>query len=176
VRILTPIDAAKVLDTPDIASFFGGINWQQPAPVPSYLLPKDSGAKVGLARIIASTFLEQGPAILWINEWGIWPSSEHMDIFSRYRLSYGEGRIPDDAPVHIFDSIEDKDAFISILSLSLFFIWGVEVTDLDRSRAITISHDEWLEYRYAPGQEAFVSYFKKSIAPSLSPLSIAPEH
>jgi len=47
-----------------------------------------------------------------------------MDLFSRYRLSYGERRVLSDAPIYIFESIEDKDAFISVLCLSLFFIWG----------------------------------------------------
>ncbi len=167
MRILTPNDAAKVLDVPDIGAFFGGVNWRYPDPVPAYFLQEDSGVKVGLARIIANTFLETGPAILWIDEFGIWGSAEHMDLFYGYRLSHGEKRPLSEAPVHIFDSVEDKDAFISILSLSLFFIWGVDIADLDRSRAITISHDEWLEYRYAPGQEAFVPYFRKWIEPSL---------
>jgi hypothetical protein len=167
MRILTQKDAADSLGTPYTASFFQGVDWQYPDPVPSYFLPKDSGAKVCLARIIANTFLDVGPTVLWINETGIWPNSEHLDLFSRYRLSYGEGRSVSDAPVHIFDSVEDRDTFISILCLSLFFIWGTEITDLNRTRALTISHDEWLEYRYAPGQEAFVRYFKEWIEPSL---------
>jgi len=167
LRILTPDDAAKVLDVPHIGSFFGGVNWQYPDPMPCYFLPKDSGAKVALARIIANTFLDQGPSVLWINEWGIWPGAEHMHLFTRYRLSFGEERTLPEAPVHIFESIGDRDVFISILCLSLFFAWGVEIIDLDRSRALTISHDEWLDYRYAPGREAFVSYFKEWIEPGL---------
>ena len=168
MKILTPNDAAKVFGTPDVASFFGGICWQYPDPVPSYFLPKDSGAKVGIARTIANTFLDVGPTVIWINETGIWPNAEHMDLFSRYRLSYDEGRSLSDAPIHIFESIDDRDALISVLCLSLFFIWGVEITDLDRTRALTISHDEWLEYRYAPGQEAFVQYFREWIEPGLT--------
>jgi hypothetical protein len=166
MRILTQNDAAEALGTPDIASFFGGVIWQYPDPVPSYFLPKDSGAKLGVARTIANTFLDAGPTVLWINDAGVWPSAEHMDLFSRYRLSHGERRTLSEAPVHIFESIGDRDAFISILCLSLFFVWGVEITNLDRSRALTISHDEWLEYRYAPGHEAFVPYFREWIEPS----------
>jgi len=167
MKTLTPNDAARLFGTPDVPSFFGGICWQYPDPVPSYFLPEDSGAKVAIARTIATTFLDVGPTVLWINETGIWPSAEHMDLFSRYRLSYGERRVLSDAPIYIFESIADKDAFISVLCLSLFFIWGVEITDLGRTRALTISHDEWLEYRYAPGQDAFVQYFREWIEPSL---------
>jgi hypothetical protein len=167
MRILTEIEAANALGAPNIGRFFGGVDWQYPDPVPSYFLPKDSGAKVAIARTIANTFLEAGTAIFWITEAGIWPSSEHIDLFTRYRLSYGETRSLSEAPVHIFESMKDKDAFSSILCLSLFFIWGAELTDLDRTRALTISHDEWLEFRYAPGQEAFASYFREWIEPTL---------
>lgn len=167
MRILTLADTAKVLGTQDIDSFFGGVNWQYPDPMPSYFLPKDSGAKVGISRIIANTFLDAGPTVLWITEWGIWPSAEHMDLFTRYRLSFGEGGVLSESPVHIFYPSEDKDAFISLLCLCLFFVWGVEITDLNRSYALTVSHDEWLEYRYAPSHEAFVQYFKEWIEPRL---------
>jgi hypothetical protein len=167
MRILTVDDAAKFLGVQNLASFFENIGWQYPEPVPSYFLPKDSGAKVGLARIVANTFLDRGPTVLWINESGIWPSAEHTDLFSRYRLSHGEERTLASAPVHIFESREDSNAFISVLCLSLFFVWGVEITGLDRSWALTISHDEWLEYRFAPGEEAFVSYFQEWIEPNL---------
>ncbi len=90
-----------------------------------------------------------------------------MELFIRYRLSYGEGRTVAEAPVHIFESTDDKDAFISILCLGLFFVWELDITDISRSLAMTISHDEWLEYRFAPGQEKFISYFEKWIQPSL---------
>ncbi len=167
MKILPKDDAADLLRVPDIGSFFAGMEWQYPDPVPSYFLPKDSGIKVGIARIVANTFLDRGPAVLWINEWGIWPSSQHMDLFLRYRLSLGEGRSLPEAPVHIFEASGDTDALISILCLCLFFAWGFEITGLDRSFALTISHDEWLEYRFALGQEEFVSYFKQWIEPSL---------
>ena len=168
MRILTVEDAAKFLGVQSLASFFSEkTDWQYPDPVPCYYLPKDSGAKVGLARIVANIFLDRGPTVLWINETGIWSSAEHMDLFSKYRLSYGEERTLSQAPVHIFESDKDRDAFISIFCLSLFFIWGVEITDLNRSWALAISHDEWLEYRFAPGQEAFVQCFKEWILPTL---------
>ncbi len=167
MRILSLKDAANVLGTPDVDSFVGGVDWRYPDAVPSYLLPKDSGAKVALARVIANTFLERGPALLWITEFGIWSSAEHMDLFDKYRLSSGEKRTVADAPVHLFDSTDDQDAFISFLCLCLFFIWGFEIISLDRSIAMTVSHDEWLEYRYARGGDNFISYFEKWIQPYL---------
>ncbi len=167
MRILTPDDFAKVLGVTGLSSFFGGVDWQYPDPVPSFFLPKDSGRKVALSRIIADALLRRGPIVLWITATGIWPSSQHMNLFYGYRLSHGEARSISEAPVHLFESQKDVDAFISILYLGLAFVWDIEIVSLDRSVAMTISHDEWLEYRFAAGQEAFISEFNKWIEPSL---------
>lgn len=167
MRILSLNEAAEILRISDMGKFFGEVDWRYPDPVPSHFLAADSGAKVGLARVLANLFLDRGKAILWITETGIWPSAEHMDVFARYRLSYGETRTVTAAPVHFFESSEDLDAFVGILCLSLFFVWGFEVISGSRSLAMTISHDEWLEYRFASGEEHFVSYFEKWIVPYL---------
>jgi hypothetical protein len=167
MRILSVEEAAKLLSVPDIESFFDLADWQYPDSVSSYFLPKDSGEKVALSRIIANNFLQRGAAVLWVRETGIWRSAEHMDLFFRYRLSYGEVRSLSHAPIHIFESYEDADAFISIFFLGLSFVWGIELASLDRSVAMTIGHDEWLDYRFALGQEAFVYDFRKLIEPSL---------
>jgi hypothetical protein len=161
MKTLSLEEASAVLETPDVGSFVRGVDWQYPDPVPSYILPKDSGAKVGLARVIANTFLDRGAALLWITETGVWPSAEHMDLFTRYRLSYGETRPVREAPVHVFESPHDREAFIGILCLGLFFVWDVEVVSQDRSLAVAISHDEWIEYRFARGHEEVIPYFEK---------------
>jgi len=76
--------------------------------------------------------------------------------------------------VHIFDTREDLDAFISVLSVGLFFVWGLELVGKGRSLAMTISHDEWIEYRFARGEESVISSFEKLIAPSLRPAAQTP--
>ena len=161
MRILSIEEAAKFLGVTDIGSFLVGTDWHYPDPVPSYFLPKESSPKVGLARLIANTFLNRGPALLWITEYGIWGSLEHIDLFVRYRLSYGEKRTISEAPVHVFESEDDRDAFMSILCLGFFFGWGGEIVGLDRALAITFNHDEWIQYRFAPGQENLIPYFEK---------------
>jgi len=59
MRILSLVEAAKELGTPDLGTFVGGGDWSYPDPVPSYFIPEDSGAKVGLARVIANVFLDR---------------------------------------------------------------------------------------------------------------------
>lgn len=167
MKIFSPQEAAAEFGFPDIVSFTEAFLWRSSELNQSLYLPADSGAKVGLARIVSSAFLERGPALIWVTEYGIWSSSEHMELFDRYRASYGETRTIREAPIHVFESDEELDSMISILSLGLFFIWGMEVTDTRRSIGLTISHDEWLEYRFTSGNEEFGKYFDTWIKPNL---------
>lgn len=161
MRILSLDEAAITVGAVDIRAFFENVDWRYPDPVPSYWLPKDSAAQVALARVIANTFLDRGPALLWITGTGIWGSSEHMDLCSGYRLSLGENRSVNDAPVHLCAPADDRDAFMSVLCMGLFFAWDVEIMNLDRSLALTTSHDGWLEYRFSEGSGDVVSHFER---------------
>lgn len=160
MRILTLEEAAKVVQTPDLAAFFNGIDWQYPDPVPSYLLPDPSSQRVGLARIAANTFLDRGSAMLWIARVNRGSSIEHMEMFDKYRFAYGETRKVEEAPVHLCEA-DDRDFLMSILCFGLFFSWDIEVISMNRLLAMTFSHDDWMEYRFAPGQESIIPYFEK---------------
>lgn len=163
MKILSPQEAAARVGAADIQSFFERGGWEYPEPVPSFAIPRDSGGKVHLARVIAGAFLEHGPALLWITGTGVWPSSEHLDLFDGYRRSTGDARRLAEAPLHLFDG-DDVDAFVSVLSLGLFFVWDLEVVALDRSLAATVSHDEWFEYRVGSGRRSLIPAVEARLA------------
>ena len=148
MRVLTQHEAASAFGAPDIARFFGEVDWQYPEPVPSYFVPGYSDRKVILARSIANALLDRGSAILWLTEFGFWGDYEQPDVLLRYRSSFGETRGILEAPIHVFDPT-DRVELVSILCIALFFNWGAEIMNADRSVAFTISHDEWLEYQGA---------------------------
>jgi hypothetical protein len=110
--------------------------------------PKDSGEKVALARLLVEVFasLKSTEIILYISEWGIWPSSENMEIFDSYRLAKGETRKLEEAPIHRFTSADDP-TLLGLLCLALYFIWGVELFDREGKCLFSLSHDEWFEIR-----------------------------
>jgi hypothetical protein len=163
MRTFSVEEAKDFCEGMDPPIFFRSVDWQYPDPVPSYFLPKDSGAKIALSRTIASTFLEQGPSLLWITDTKTWPSSSHIDLFNGYRRSHGEMRTIEEAPLHSFETNGDLNAFISILCLGLFFVWDLEIISRDRAIAVTVSHDEWLEYRFAKGHENVIPIFEKCL-------------
>ncbi|HEX6533667.1 MAG TPA: hypothetical protein VF041_03665 [Gemmatimonadaceae bacterium] len=43
--------------------------------------------------------------LLWITDWGIWRSSENLHLCYRLRQSYGDRRLLDEAPAHLFGAL-----------------------------------------------------------------------
>lgn len=81
--------------------------------------------------------------MLWINEWGIWPSSENMGLFDLLRHAVAEARPIWEASGHLFEE-DENELLSSFLSVTLYFIWGAMLVEPALKRVWTISHDEWI--------------------------------
>jgi hypothetical protein len=113
----------------------------------------DSGAKVSLARSLFSLVAPESETLLLIDDWAVWPTSQHLPLFMRFREALGEHRPLIEAPGHVVTSTDTDDA-ISIVATSLLFIWdcyGISSTGRD---AFYISHDE---YCYFASRDASVT-------------------
>lgn len=110
----------------------------------SYRIPPDSGKKTILSRIIASFFELEGESLLWINEYGIWPSCEDWTLFEGFRKSLGEHSSLFEKPGHIF-SKQDLDFVSSFIAMTLYFCWGAIIVSTNKSLLVRISHDEMLD-------------------------------
>lgn len=110
----------------------------------SYPIPSDSAKKTVLSRIVASLFDSDREALLWINEYGIWPSAEDWTLFSGFRAHLGEESSLHEKPGYLFSN-KDVDLVSSILALVLYFVWGALLISPDKRFLVRISHDEVLE-------------------------------
>jgi hypothetical protein len=122
----------------------------------SYLLPADAGKKTGLARRLTASVDYTGEGLLWIDAWGIWPSCENMRLFQAYRKSLREERPLQDAPFHVFTEPDSHDVEC-LLDLALYFFWDVIVLEGSRSKAVRISHDEYIDL-YARNHEGLAVF------------------
>ena len=52
--------------------------------------------------LLASHIEPFDECLLWVTAWGVWESSENLHLFYRVRESYGERRLLEDAPGHLF--------------------------------------------------------------------------
>ena len=145
MKILSMEGAKQLLggETPDL--FVDSMRRRLAVNVGPYLIPADSGAKTSMARELA-TLLLQDSLFLYVSGWSAWPSATHFDLFDGYRRSLGENRQLKESQVHLFSPGEET-IFTSLLAMSLYFVWDVQIFDARGSMLATFSHDEWMEFR-----------------------------
>jgi len=104
-------------------------------------IPADSGKKTALSKEIGSFFDVDSESLLWIDEFGIWPSCEDWNLFEGFRRSIGESSKLYEKPGHIFCR-NDLGVVKSLLAMVLYFYWGAILVSKDKSLIVRISHDE----------------------------------
>jgi hypothetical protein len=107
-----------------------------------FALPADAGQRVALCRLLWN-LADSGPVtdrLLWINEWGVWPSSEHLPLFMRWRAGFGERRSLADAGGQLIQQGDDDDG-LSVLIMACLFLWGCWMYS-EQGMIVALSHDE----------------------------------
>jgi hypothetical protein len=107
-----------------------------------FALPTDSGRKVWLAQFLYSLLQPSPELLIWLGGWEVWPSSQHMPLFTRFREACGEKRPLIEAPAHLLAPEEGDDA-LSIISISLLFVWDCHILSASGRDAVFTSHDEF---------------------------------
>jgi hypothetical protein len=83
--------------------------------------------------------------LLWVTDWGIWRSSENLHLYYRLRQSYGELRLLEEAPAHLFLDYEAAD-LISFLQVGLLCGWDMHLIPAVGYARLFVSHDEFVEF------------------------------
>jgi hypothetical protein len=115
------------------------------------------------AHWIATSLTFRRPALLWITEWGIWPSSENWHLYYNLRHTYGNHRLPHEAPGHLFleHAAEDLGSFLQVAMLNG---WGGYVLTQANYVIAFFSHDEYIDF-FAQ-EDVNLADVRKDLAPS----------
>ena len=97
-----------------------------------------------LAGFLISHLEPFDQCLLWITQWGVWPSSENFHAFYRMRESYGERRLLQDAPGHLFLKHETAD-LQTFVELALLCGWDFYLLPAPAYAAAYVSHDEFIK-------------------------------
>lgn len=119
-------------------------NFAPNSPSFSFVIPKDSGARTGLANDIRRILNPTREALLFILEWGVWPSSENPSLFAEYRRYLGEARSLQETPGNVFNT-DELQHLENLLCLPLYFCWSGIVADDKGQLLIKFDDDEILE-------------------------------
>ena len=122
-----------------------------------------------IAHLIATSMTYRMPTLLWVTEWGIWPSSENWHLYYKLRQTYGDQRLLHETPGHLFLEHEAED-LASFLQIAMLNGWGGYV--LTRANYVNafFSHDEYINFfaehdqNFADVQKALGPYRKSDRA------------
>jgi hypothetical protein len=98
-------------------------------------------------------------SLLWVTDFGIWPSSENQWLYYRLRRALGDKATLAERPGHLLNSIE-KDDFVAFVHLALEFGWGAFIFSRPLSRYVHLSHDGWLRIFSPPSDTSVAENIK----------------
>lgn len=96
-----------------------------------------------IARTITSWLESTGSCLLWIHEYGIWPSSENWHLYYKLKSSYGNSEELSVSPGH-FLLEHEKPELTTFVELAIHFGWGAHILPSSKFPYIYLSHDGWL--------------------------------
>lgn len=83
---------------------------------------------------------DDSPLLVWVYEYGVWPSSEDWNLYERWRRGVGEPGNLEEMPGHLFKAHEAADA-TSLLMMACLFGWGVRAISREARRGLQVDHD-----------------------------------
>lgn len=133
-------------------------------------LPQKTSRITWFCQFIENSLQPRERCLLWVTGWGVWPSSENWHLYYRLRQSYGDERLLEEAPGHLFLDFEAGD-LVSFLELGIVFGWDMHVMPAAGYGRVFISHDEWAQFGMA--EESKVAEIASALADACgSPLPI----
>lgn len=107
--------------------------------------PKEAHGIFVTTSWFARSFMLGKPVLLWITEWGIWPSSENWQLYYNLRHGAGDSRQLHEAPGHLFLA-DEADDLASFAQVAMTNGWGGYIlSEANRVNAF-FSHDEYIEF------------------------------
>lgn len=108
-------------------------------------IPKSLDQLTWFCRFVEGKMQPRKHCLLWISDWGVWESSENWHLYYRLRQSYGDYRLIEEAPGHLFLEFETND-LISFLQLGLIAGWDMHLLPTQGYGRTFISHDGWIKF------------------------------
>jgi hypothetical protein len=151
LRFLTTVESEAWVRAHSVPAGEGGAPDRDPAhPRLKASLPPTIGQLLWFCRFVGGCLEPRSECLLWVTLVGPWRSSQNWHLYYRLRQSYGDQRLIDEAPDHLFLDFEEPE-FVSFLQIGILAGWDMWlVPELDYGGADTarifVSHDEWVQF------------------------------
>lgn len=108
-------------------------------------LPKLAAKHFWFSGVLEGFIRPWDRCLLWVTTHGVWQACENWHLYYRLRQSYGDLRLIQDAPAHLFPQPESHD-LVSFVQVALGAGWDFYLlTDADYRR-IFVSHGEFVDF------------------------------
>ena len=108
----------------------------------SFRLPADVSGRSSFVELQLAAFASGNRTLVWITDWGVWPSVDLHDRFIQLRATAGEHRDLHEVPAQLVDRYE-FEYLREIVSCAVASLWDVHVVGSGGKRRLFYSHDEW---------------------------------
>ncbi len=98
-----------------------------------------------IAQWIALNLTHRMPTLIFLTEWGIWPTTENWHLYYKLRQLYGDYRLLHEAPGHLFPPHESEE-LASFLQIAILNGWGGYVLTQAGYVNAFFSHDEYIDF------------------------------
>jgi len=105
-------------------------------------LPSGADERRCLVDKHLKAFKSDARVLVWITEWGVWPSQDLMPQFIALRASVGETRGLREVPAQLV-GMQNIDYLRDIVSCAVASLWDVHVFGHRGRKWVFYSHDEW---------------------------------
>ncbi len=106
--------------------------------------PRSFTQLLWFSRAIESALQPRQTCLLWVTDWGIFPSNENHHLYYRLRQSYADVRLLHEAPDHVCLDYERSEV-VTLVCLCILFGWDVHLIPSEGYGQAFVCHDEWAE-------------------------------
>ncbi len=99
------------------------------------------------SRLVDAALQPRQMLLLWVSDFGIYPSNENHQLYYRWRQSYGDSRLLRDAPGHLCHDYERPEV-VTLVHLAILFGWDVHLIPTVGYARAFVCHDEWAEIAF----------------------------
>ena len=104
-------------------------------------IPSDAGQRVAMTRNHFEPMRGSDEVLIWIEDWGVWPSGEHMPMFTRFREALGIRGGLIDRRGHLVREEQFEDG-LSVIAFAALFLWDCYILPSSGRDFVFYSHDE----------------------------------
>ncbi len=146
MRCLTKSESIAIMRELGFAPKGSGIEWLdgKASEGAEWSIVDSAAQQTRMAKSIFKLYPAKGSCLIWLREWGVWPSSEFPQLWDEIRERHGEHRWIIDAPGHLFSETE-MDLASGMARLVILFGWDALICSIPGSFVVSISHEEFFD-------------------------------